>query len=705
MNLNPLTLFRRDAKSSRDGANVTARESRPEGPYSAIFESWVAREVNPWLYEAIREAVGPIDGAINRIVTLDGIVKAQAESDALQRELDDWMEGVQVNDLEQGFQAFYRSQGNELYEQGCTIGEFVLDERARDVVRLNVADSKGIYFRRPGGVLEVWYAPPGAVRGRRDGTDQIERVLRNTYPQAGQINLNDYGYRPIDPSRLVYAGFNNEADNPYGVSLMRSTEFDARALLTMKNALHRVWDRFGDPSFVVTYKTKSKADPGVLETRRTTLANNLAEVMRIKRSGNSADFVNAVGKDDDLEIAVLGADGQVLEIEMPARHVLESIVSKTGVPAWMLGFHWSTAERLAQRQGEMALQESRTRFASRRPGLIRVISTALRARGVTWGRGDWEIVQDLPSLQDLVAQSQARFLDAQTQMMLGGRMPEADDDPGGKLAKVTPGGHIIFPIDAVIGTEGVKSAGHRCKAETYVENEAELMRLERRAERGLLVGWRQLQAQSFRALGIDEAKGAKQEPVFVFDAALMSQTLLDLQDEFVQAVGAEDAELAGGMYQAWLVGVSAAAQELDVDALVEEVRQRVQRSLADSGLALVRDASTRAFRDDILEELQRGAYDGQNPRDVARALRRRFEAHEYDWERLARSEIAQAQSQGKLDQYAEAGLEQYDWIPSGDACPICWGRANAGPYTVGAGPLPMRDSHPNCRCSVAAVVA
>lgn len=706
MNLNPLRLIPKAwlpaAGRKAPEGDVRRSSSPPEGPYSSVFTDWVAREVSPYLYEAIREAVGPIDGAINRLVTLDGIIRVQGGNDKLVSEIEDWMGSIQVNDMESGLQAFYRSQGNEMYEQGFTIGEPVLNESGRDVVQLKVADSKGVYFKRAAaGTLEVWYAPPSPDRGRKDGTQQIERVLRNSYRTSGTISaqLSSSGYTMLDRSMLVYAGFNNEADNPYGVSLMRSTEFDARVLLVMKNSLYQVWSRFGDPSFAVTYKTKARISGEELEVRRGKLATNLANVLDIKKQGNSADFVNAVGKDDEIEIVTIGADGQVLEIEMPARHILENIVSKTGIPSWMLGFHWSTAERLAQRQAEIALQESRTRFNLRQPGNTRLVETMLRARGRTWKKGDWEFYQDLPNIQDLVAQAQARFLDAQTEMMLSGTTRD-DIQP----AKVTRSGKLILPTDDDYAV--VKHAhDHGHKAEEYVEDEENLMRLERAAEREMLGAWDKLYDSTLAALGIEAHRAAKAGDVlFIFDPATMAMLLRDHEVEFVAAVGGADAELVSSMYRAWVRGVANAAEELGIDELAETARASVSRAMADRGLELVTNTTLRTYRNDIVLALEQGAYDGLSPKKVAAALRQRFQVHETDWLRLARSEMAAAQGRGKLDQYAAHGLEQYDWKRAGGACPICVGLAEGSPYTIGAGPMPMTNSHPNCRCTVLALV-
>ena len=107
----------------------------------------------------------------------------------------------------------------------------------------------------------------------------------------------------LDPARMVYSVLMPEADNPYGTSLFRSMEFVAQILLKIENATGQVWDRFGDPPYQLTYKTKNRAlatTPGALTTRQRQLATDLAAVLSAKRKGNSADFVQAIHADDDI---------------------------------------------------------------------------------------------------------------------------------------------------------------------------------------------------------------------------------------------------------------------------------------------------------------------------------------------------------------------------------------------------------------------
>lgn len=679
------------AKRASPPGPPTARAYDAQGPWTGALSEWNAREVAPRLYESLREAIPPLDAAINRLCTLDGILAIEAERDALLSEASDWAAAVRVNDLQQGLQALYGGMSNELYEQGHAFAEWSLAENGRDVEAVRIADAKGTYLtRNASGTLDVWYLPPAPRRGRQDGTDQVERVLRNSLDGYGQPYAIAAGYRQLDPARLVYAVLNPEADNPYGVSLLRSMEFCARILLTIDAATLQTWRRFGDPCFSVVYKTKRRLDDAALEARRQALAANLGRVMQVKSAGNSADFVQAIGADDELVIEILGGNGQVLEIEQPARHVLEQIVAKTGLPSWMLGFHWSTAERLAQRQGEIVLQESKTRFESRRPGLEALIATALRARGVTWRPGEWRLTQVLPSLQDLVAQAQAGFLQAQTEMMLRGNdEPATDVQP----AKVSVLGDILWPE-----ATGLKRARRK---EGWAEADAELRALDAAAGEELVSLWQGGCARLLDALDLEAPRKSAGLAAWVFDGAQQLAALLDIEAELTTSLAGAQVR---AVLAAWLRGLANAAAELGGDRVTATARAAQAAQAQARGMEQVRNVMVRAWRDDILAPLAQGVYDGSAPRDVAAALSARFDAHEYDWLRLARSEIIAAQAGAKLEQYTAHGIGQYDYVTATDdrVSAICRQLAAAGPYRVGAGPLPSRDSHPNCRCTVRA---
>lgn len=73
-------------------------------------------------------------------------------------------------------------------------------------------------------------------------------------------------------------------------------------------------------------------------------------------------------------------------------------------------------------------------------------------------------------------------------------------------------------------------------------------------------------------------------------------------------------------------------------------------------------------------------------------------------ERIARSEIVKASNMGTLQGFREAGITSYLWLSARDnrVCKQCQELDAGSPYRVGEGPIPVKDSHPNCRCVVVA---
>jgi len=725
MNINPRTWF--PARKSNDiGSGAIARAATAMGPWQQALNGFVPREVNPWFLEALRSSLGVLDGAMNRLVTVDGIIDVEGGNDKLvqliQREL---IAGIPVNDLQGGLQAFYAGQGNELYEQGFTVAEMVYDRRGRELIGLQVADSKGVLFHRDpeSGQLQTWYLPPMAnATGRRDGTDAVETVLRNTARQLNVALIQGKGYTLVAPERMIYSAFNPENGQPYGVSLLRGIEFVSQILLKMHNATGQAWERFGDPVFHVNYKTKNRSlKSDALDKRRQMLASDLHAALTAKRLGNSADFTTAVGADDEITVTIIGGDGKVLSIEMPARHMLEQILAKTGLPAWMLGMQFSTAERMADNQAEVVLQESKTRFEARLHGLNRVVETWMRGRGLTWKPGDWNLTQKLPNLRDELKRAQAGFLNAQTELMQrgGGNAPAGQDpassDPSGAPAQTAH--EMAFStfdepivrsaLMKLVAQQVGKHAGHvhtkAATGETWAIDDPNLPRIETAAIAALQTAWKKLADDTLKALDLPTTKAAG--VVFAFDIVSMLQRLTQLQAEFVATSTAPDSALVQLALEIWTRGIENAAAGVDREAeaaqVVEASRTARAQALPGELHQVLSKTTVRVYENDIVHALQEGTYNGDNPRQVAAELRKKFDGHNYDWQRLAESEMAASHAEGQKAALKGMVINEYDWIEAPEACPICHEIAANGPYPIDTGPMPVRDSHPGCFCVIA----
>lgn len=114
------------------------------------------------------------------------------------------------------------------------------------------------------------------------------------------------------------------------------------------------WERMGNVRFAVVYKPgDGDWERGMAQERSKQLAAEWSKAMESTRNGAVRDFV-AVG---DVEIKVIGADNQILDSSVPIRQILEQLVSKTGIPPFMLGLSWSSTERMSTQQADLLTTE------------------------------------------------------------------------------------------------------------------------------------------------------------------------------------------------------------------------------------------------------------------------------------------------------------------------------------------------------------
>ncbi|NOQ51721.1 MAG: hypothetical protein GQ578_05850 [Desulfuromonadaceae bacterium] len=693
--------------------NVSKRDARTQigvnnaqGPLTPYFKDHYLRKVSGDFYEALREGIPVIDAAIRRLISLNGTIKIIGDKPALVKELEDFCLNVPVNDKQKGIHAFLENASNETFEQGFSISEFIVSSDMKDIDGLRVADSKDIIFRRNAeNQLDTWYRHSGQPTGNRIITNPatlVERILTAQFNQS--VLIGGMWEEKLYPGNKIYFSINNENTNPYGVSLMRSMEFCAKLLATMQNSLGNVWERFGDPSYHVNYGlTKRSLSGDTLEERRQKIATDFATAITAKRNGKSADFVTALNADDKMEITVIGADNQVLEMEIPVRHVLEQIVSKTGLPSWMLGIYWSSTERMATLEVETILQDAKIRQLAMLPEFIRLFSTYLKLRGHTWNSittdikkpGDWGIIFETPNLRDMVAQAQARFLNAQADMMGGEQETtgagEKGLSPGSALKRgAVPGSSKAFTPSSI--------------KELYRPDAwPELDKLEDDYESSLISDWEELhqRVKLILGLGIPTAEKGITRDNFTFSIEDRARVMAALADHLgAYKPSNDDSPIAWYYGQSYSLGLLQAAKMIGQDRPILDIikNREIFETLAKEGFERVKNRATIRIRDKILAEMEAFAISGSNPIEVAGRLKKLFADANSDWERLARSELSMAAERAKIEEWGAWGIKMVEFTPGPDACSICM--ALAGDYKIEEAPIPVQDTHPRCRCAL-----
>ena len=663
-----------------------------QGAYTKYFKTFIPRKVESDFYEFLREGIPIIDTAINRLVSLDGHVVVKGYNETLVDEIQDWIDNVAVNDVQKGMQAFHQNLSNEAFEQGFGFGEFVTDKKRTDIVGLRVADSKFIQFKRTAAGLDI-------------------------YQKAN----DDLDYRLLNPVNLMYFSINNENQNPSGTALMRSCEFVAKILVTIQNSILNVWERFGDPSFSIIYKT-SKKDGAEHEKRRKTLQDEFDTAIRAKRAGQSADFVRAIDKDSDIIIKIIGADGQVLEAEVPLRHVLEQICGKTGLPPWMLSLHWSTTERLSNAEAEMLLADVATRQAAKMPLFTNLVKTMLLLRGRTWKKGDWWLEWGQVNLHDIVQQAQARFLNAQGDMYYLQNAAAAGiqiDITDLAIGQKNPKSEIrnrkfgfqnyLFMLGNVTGVHDSKTACCGQKELSRPIPWPALDAVEAGYENRLKADWQELERKTLEILKLLPVKAAGDAGVSgeyrrpgraslqrndgKSDApqtgipslaafAFTEEQRAAIMNALKQFIGVFDWRGADSPVR-WYYGQSYSLGLIQAVKLIGEEQpilnliknKEIYEKLIQTGFDLVKDNATMRIHGNIMAEMEAQMLAGTNPTHVAARLRKLFGDANSDWERLARSEMSMAAEHAKVDEWEAWGVD------------------------VTAAVIPVQDTHPRCKCS------
>lgn len=681
------------AKASAESDDLLTRSRSPLGPLTGQFAAWQPGRVNSMIYESLRENIGIIDRALGLLITFDGLVRIEGRNQRLVDEITEWGKHVKVNDTQFGLQAFLNNFSNEAYEQGHMVAQYVADSALGDIEKLVVADSKDILYLRGAAGLEIWYRPASAAALlNRTPTERVQDIIQGRHDRAAFAGqMGGIGYTQLAGDNIILYSVRNENQNPYGTSYLRSLPFVAKILLTIHNSVRLNWERYGDPSYFLKYKG-SKGDLGekTLSERKKSITDSFNLVMDAKKKGTTSDFIQALGKDSDLTIEIIGAEGKVMQMEIPGRAMMEQIVSALSLPPNLLGLQWSSTERNAQFQVEVALQEGFTRAALKSALVERLIIALLRLRGRSWRPGDWRVVFDQPNLHDLVAQAQANFLNAQADQMRAGAAPAPAPAKtvtvhscGGSRTSVKLADHRAKFLDMVM------SGNHRArKSETPNPVSAPLVD---EFSAALIGRWNAALANYLRPIMPKAAK------TLADDNARMRAEIMSYIAEVNANTRMVQGPVAKYVSRGYSLGVVNAAKAAgsDTAALDPSVIAEESAALYESSMQLVKDTAIATLKNKINPVL--AEMHGQPPEDVARALTALFEGASSYWDMFARSEITMALELGKNAEWAKEGINKLDFVPAPGACSVCV--SYAGSYPLAECPIPARDTHPNCTCA------
>ena len=331
------------------------------------------------LYQALRENIPVIDAAVEKLIRLIGSFHVRCRDKEVEQELERFLQNVRVNGCQRGIDSFLQGYMDDLITYGTAAGEMVLAKNGKQIAALYNASLDNIELTADKNPLDVTIC---AI------TPDGERV-------------------PVKyPALVMCTTMMNESGKLYGTSLLRGLPFVGELLMKILYAIGTNWDRVGNVRFAVSYKP-GDSDRSFTKERAAQIASEWSKAMK---SREPKDFVT-VG---DVSIKVIGADNQIPEMQVPVRILLEQILSKLSIPPFLLGFSWSSTERMSSQQADILTSELEY-YRGLLSGVIRQIVTLyLKLRGAA---DDVLIEWDNISLQDEVELARAGLLNAQAEKL------------------------------------------------------------------------------------------------------------------------------------------------------------------------------------------------------------------------------------------------------------------------------------------------
>lgn len=352
----------------KKAAVQTAKRNSVSSIFSFDSKNYSVSSAEREVYKNLRNTVPVIDAAICKIVRLLGTFSIKVKDREYQKYIDDFVKNVSVNSCGMGLQSFIYSYIDCLLTYGEAVGEMVLATDRKSISHLYNACLDDVEIKTDKSPIDLLVCVDNeAVRYQ---------------------------------SLILVSLLNPEPGTIYGTSILKGLPFVSSILMQIFDTIKTNWKRIGNVRFAVTYKPSDGS--GFSEENAKLIADEWGKAMR---SDSVCDFVS-IG---DVEVKAIGSDNVMPSCDVPIKHILEQIVAKLGIPPFLLGFSWSSTERMSEQQADILTSELEHYRNVLNPVISKIIKTQLLLAG---SRSDFEIEWDNINLQDAVDLSTARLNNA-----------------------------------------------------------------------------------------------------------------------------------------------------------------------------------------------------------------------------------------------------------------------------------------------------
>lgn len=345
---------------------------RPTYAASYSGATVLSRAVAFPLLTQFRANVPPLKRATEILAGFVGIPTVTVDaSESAAKTLNDWLLSVEYGDgVGYGIQAWVSDLLGQAITYGFAVGEIEATPRRDGVGRLWSYLTPSIGFKSdPAGALQV-----------------------TQHTGTGPARL-------LNPETITRVTHGSRGCDPHGETMFLALLNHCQGLLDIHHAHRATWRRNGIPNFHVNWEPPANfedPDGSVQSGIRGQMEDAWNGSMKSQvMDGQAKDFFST-GK---VTVTCIGADSEVMDIEVSNRTLLELIVSGTGIPPFMFGFSWSTAERMSKQQADMLLATIEECRREVEGAVRRVLDAHIRLSGLRAALG-YQLTWSDVNLQD-----------------------------------------------------------------------------------------------------------------------------------------------------------------------------------------------------------------------------------------------------------------------------------------------------------------
>jgi hypothetical protein len=359
---------------------AVARSGRPSYA-NQHGKSYLKTTFSHKLLAQFYDSIPALSTSVGILAGMVGTPKLAGATDAETKELEEWAAALPVGHIAQGLQAWLVDHVAQALVYGYAVGEAEINPARDEVSR-----------------LWSYVSPQFVFEAEPDGSLIVKQL-----GQSEQQGLN--------PITVLTTTYNPVGCDPRGRSLFQAIPTVSQIWMDMLHALRQTCRRIGIETFHVNWDVAidelDDVQGEVAEAVREEMQESWNAAMKSQAIDGLAKDFFSTGK---IKVEPIGGLSEIPSIQDNKRAIVEEVVVATNIPPWMLGYSWSTTERLSQQQADMLIAKVEGIRRCATSSLQKLAALRQQIRGK---RGPVSIEWEVVNLQDAVEQAKARLLEAQ----------------------------------------------------------------------------------------------------------------------------------------------------------------------------------------------------------------------------------------------------------------------------------------------------